>query len=277
MKRRFTIADQVHIGPEESLLIVAGPCAIESRQQLHDAAQAIAEIRNQLQVSVVFKASFDKANRSRISSFRGLGIERGLALLQEVRERWDFPLLTDVHEPHQCEAAAAVCHVLQIPAFLCRQTDLLLAAARTGRAVNVKKGQFLAPDEVAHIVEKIRSVADVPVLITERGTSFGYHDLVVDFRGIPRMQQLDVPVIFDVTHSLQQPGAKPDGAGGVREFAEPLARAAVAAGADGVFLEIHPYPDRALSDRETQLDPARAGRLLASLIRLREAMKEVER
>lgn len=271
-----TISDGLLVGAHAPLLLIAGPCAIESREQLHSAARALAGIRERLKSPIVFKASFDKANRSRVHSFRGLGMERGLALLQEVREIWGFELLTDVHEPYQCERVASVCQILQIPAFLCRQTDLVLEAARTGRTINVKKGQFLAPDEVVHILEKIRSVSQAPVLITERGSFFGYHDLVVDFRSIPRMQQLGVPVIFDVTHSLQQPGARPDGAGGLRQYAEPLARAAVAAGADGVFLEVHPNPDQALSDRETQLSPEAAERLLTSLVRLRQTLFQFE-
>lgn len=276
MIQPLTISEGLLVGANAPLLMIAGPCAIESREQLHRAARAVAGIRERLKSSIVFKASFDKANRSRVHSFRGLGMETGLALLREVREIWGFDLLTDVHEPCQCEYAASVCQILQIPAFLCRQTDLVLEAARTGRTINVKKGQFLAPDEVAHILEKIRSVSQAPVLITERGSFFGYHDLVVDFRSIPRMQQLGVPVIFDVTHSLQQPGARPEGAGGLRQYAEPLARAAVAAGADGVFLEVHPDPDQALSDRETQLSPEAAERLLASLVRLRQTLLQFE-
>lgn len=272
---RLALSDGLEIGGGAPLLLIAGPCAIESRKQILAAAEALARIRDRLNSPLVFKASFDKANRSRIGSFRGLGLEAGLELLAEVRRQWGFPLLTDVHEPAQCGPVAQVCQVLQIPAFLCRQTDLVLAAARTGLPVNVKKGQFLAPDEVAGILEKVRSVGNQKATITERGSSFGYHDLVVDFRNIARIQSLGAPVIFDVTHSLQQPGARPDGSGGVLEYAEPLARAAVAAGADGVFLEVHPDPASALSDRETQLDFARAERLLASLLRLRALLGEL--
>jgi 2-dehydro-3-deoxyphosphooctonate aldolase (KDO 8-P synthase) len=254
--------------------VIAGPCVIESEELALGAAEAIAAIAQRLSLAVVFKASFDKANRSSIRAFRGPGLEEGLRILAEVRRRTGLPLLTDVHEPAQCEPAASVVDVLQIPAFLCRQTDLLLAAARTGRAVNVKKGQFMAPDDMRRAVEKIREAGNERVTVTERGASFGYHNLVVDMRAFEWMQRDGIPVIYDVTHSLQLPGAGAEGTGGQRDFAEPLARAAVAAGADGVFLEIHPDPEHALSDKDTQLDPARAERLLASLLRVRAAVSE---
>ena len=193
-------------------------------------------------------------------------------MVRVVRRETGLPLLTDVHEPGQCAPAAAVCDVLQVPAFLCRQTDLVVAAAATGRAVNIKKGQFMAPDDLLRIVDKARSTGNDRITVTERGAAFGYHNLVVDMRAFAWMQKDGIPVIYDVTHSLQLPGAAADGSGGQREFAEPLARAAVAAGADGVFLEIHPDPDSALSDRETQLPPDRAERLLASLLAIRAAL-----
>jgi 2-dehydro-3-deoxyphosphooctonate aldolase (KDO 8-P synthase) len=252
--------------------VIAGPCVLESEEMAYAAADLVAGIARRLSLSLIFKASFDKANRSSIRSFRGPGLDEGLRILADVRRRTGLPLLTDVHEPAQCEPAAAVVDVLQIPAFLCRQTDLLLAAARTGRAVNVKKGQFMAPDDMRRVVEKVRSTGNAKVTVTERGASFGYHNLIVDMRAFEWMKRDGIPVIYDVTHSLQLPGAGAEGTGGERDFAEPLARAAVAAGADGVFLEVHPDPEHALSDRDTQLDPARAEALLASLLRVRASI-----
>ncbi|MEO8277067.1 MAG: 3-deoxy-8-phosphooctulonate synthase [Thermoanaerobaculia bacterium] len=252
--------------------VIAGPCVIESAETTFAAADLVAAIGRRLGLALVFKASFDKANRSSGTAFRGPGLVEGLRILGEVRQRTGLPLLTDVHEPAQCAAAAEIVDVLQIPAFLCRQTDLLLAAAATGRAVNVKKGQFMAPDDMRRVVDKIRAAGNERVTVTERGASFGYHNLVVDMRAFSWMQREGIPVIYDVTHSLQLPGAAREGTGGQREFAEPLARAAVAAGADGLFLEVHPDPERALSDRETQLPPDRAEALLVSLQRVRAAV-----
>ncbi len=267
----FELAPGVPIGGAP-MPVVAGPCVVESEATTFAAAEALAAIAARLALPLVFKASFDKANRSSVRAYRGPGLAEGLRVLADVRRRFRLPLLTDVHEPAQCEPAAAVCDVLQIPAFLCRQTDLLVAAAKTGRAVNVKKGQFMAPDDMRRVVEKIRHAGNERVTVTERGASFGYHNLVVDMRSFGWMQRDGIPVIYDVTHSLQLPGASAEGTGGAREFAEPLARAAVAAGADGVFLEVHPHPDQALSDRDTQLDPERAERLLASLLAIRTAI-----
>ena len=270
---RFELAPDVPIGGGVPLPVVAGPCVIEDEATTLEAARALAAMRKRLGCALVFKASFDKANRSSIASFRGPGLAEGLRVLAAVRRETGLPLLTDVHEPAQCEAAAEVCDVLQIPAFLCRQTDLVVAAARTGRSLNVKKGQFMAPDEMRRVVDKARSVGNGRVTVTERGTSFGYHNLVVDMRSFAWMQRDGVPVIYDVTHSLQLPGAGADGTSGAREYAEPLARAAVAAGADGVFLEVHPNPEIARSDRETQLPPDRAERLLASLLALHNTLR----
>ena len=252
--------------------VIAGPCVIESAGTTLRAAELLAGIAQRLGLRMIFKASFDKANRSSGKAFRGPGLVEGLAVLAEVRRQFALPLLTDVHEPAQCAPAAEVVDVLQIPAFLCRQTDLLLAAAATGRAVNVKKGQFMAPDDMRRVVDKIRAAGNDKVTVTERGASFGYHNLVVDMRSFAWMQQDGIAVIYDVTHSLQLPGAGADGTAGAREFAEPLARAAVAAGADGLFLEVHPDPDQALSDKDTQLPPDRAEALLASLLRVRAAV-----
>ena len=269
---RLELAPGVEIGGGAPLPAIAGPCVIEGEARTLEAARAVAAIRDRLGLPVVFKASFDKANRSSIATFRGPGLVEGLRVLELVRRETGLALLTDVHEPGQCAPAAAVCDVLQIPAFLCRQTDLVVTAAATGRAVNLKKGQFMAPDDMRRLVEKARSTGNQRITVTERGASFGYHNLVVDMRAFAWMQKDGIPVIYDVTHSLQLPGAAADGSGGQREFAEPLARAAVAAGADGVFLEVHPDPAAALSDRETQLDPARAERLLASLLAIRAAL-----
>ena len=255
--------------------VIAGPCVIESAATTLRAAELLAGIAQRLGLRMIFKASFDKANRSSGKAFRGPGLVEGLAVLAEVRRQFGLPLLTDVHEPAQCAPAAEVVDVLQIPAFLCRQTDLLLAAAATGRAVNVKKGQFMAPDDMRRVVDKIRAAGNDKVTVTERGASFGYHNLVVDMRSFAWMQQGGIAVIYDVTHSLQLPGAGADGTAGAREFAEPLARAAVAAGADGLFLEVHPDPDQALSDKDTQLPPDRAEALLASLLRIRAAVTAV--
>lgn len=269
---RVELAPGVVVGDGAPLAAIAGPCVIESESGALAAATAVAAIARRLELPVAFKASFDKANRSALASFRGPGLDEGLRILAGIRAETGLPLLTDVHEPAQCEPAAAVCDVLQIPAFLCRQTDLVVAAARTGRAINVKKGQFMAPDDMRRVVDKIRSTGNDRVTVTERGVSFGYHNLVVDMRAFAWMRRDGIVAIYDVTHSLQLPGAAAEGTGGQREFAEPLARAAVAAGAAGVFLEVHPDPERALSDRETQLPPDRAERLLASLLALRAAL-----
>jgi len=251
--------------------VIAGPCVIESEDLVVETAHALASMAERLGLPLVFKSSFDKANRSSIGSFRGPGLEEGLRVLRLVKQETGLPVLTDVHEPDQCAPAAEVCDVLQIPAFLCRQTDLVVAAARTGRAVNIKKGQFMAPDDMLKIVEKARSSGNDRVTVTERGVSFGYHNLVVDMRSFAMLHEDGIPVIYDVTHSLQLPGGGAE-SGGLRRYAEPLARAAVAAGADGVFLEIHPDPEHARSDSAVQLDPERAERLLASLLAVRKAV-----
>jgi len=246
---------------------------IESEDLALEMAHVLAAMAERLGAALIFKSSFDKANRTSIGSFRGPGLEEGLRVLKLVKAETGLPVLTDVHEPGQCEAAAEVCDVLQIPAFLCRQTDLVVAAARTGRAVNVKKGQFMAPDDMRRVVEKARSTGNGRITVTERGVSFGYHNLVVDMRSFAMLHDDGIPVIYDVTHSLQLPGGG-EQSGGLRRYAEPLARAAVAAGADGVFMEVHPDPDHALSDSAVQLDPERAERLLRSLMGLRKAVSE---
>jgi 2-dehydro-3-deoxyphosphooctonate aldolase (KDO 8-P synthase) len=250
------------------LPVLAGPCVIESEEMALRTAEALAAIGRRLGLPLVFKASFDKANRTSIRSFRGPGLEEGLRILAAVRRATGLPVLTDVHESAQCAPAAAVCDVLQVPAFLCRQTDLVVAAAATGRALNIKKGQFMAPDDMRRVVDKARSAGNPRVTVTERGYSFGYHNLVVDMRCFTLLHADGIPVVYDVTHSLQLPSAEGEESGGDRRFAEPLARAAVAAGADGVFLEVHPDPERARSDRATQLAPERAAMLLAELAAL---------
>ena len=253
-----------------SLPIIAGPCVIESEQQTVEMARRVAKMAVRLDTPFIFKASFDKANRSSLRSYRGPGLEEGLRVLALAKAESGLEVLTDVHEPGQCERAAQVCSVLQIPAFLCRQTDLIVAAAATGRSINIKKGQFMAPADMMLAVDKVRNTGNERVTVTERGSSFGYNNLVVDMRSFSILQQEGIPVLFDVTHSLQLPGGG-EQTGGQRRFAEPLARAAVAAGADGLYLEIHSEPEAALSDSTTQLDPDRAEALLSSLLALRAA------
>lgn len=252
--------------------VIAGPCAVEGDDELMAAAEAVAAIAEALDLPVVFKASYDKANRSSGDTFRSIGMDAALAALAAVREATGMPILTDVHEPGQCEQVAEVADILQIPAFLCRQTDLLVAAAKTGRTVNIKKGQFMAPGDMARAVEKVTAAGNDKVFVTERGFSFGYNNLVVDMRAIAQMQGDGIPVVFDVTHSLQLPGGGKE-TGGARRFAEPLARAAVAAGVDGLFVEIHPDPANAKSDSTTQLPPDRAHQLLQSLLAVRRAIE----
>ncbi|MFM7087549.1 MAG: 3-deoxy-8-phosphooctulonate synthase [Cyanobium sp.] len=256
--------------------LIAGPCVIESRDLALEIAAQVKAITDRLGIHYVFKASFDKANRSSGRSFRGPGLEEGLAVLAEVKQRHGLPVLTDIHESHQAASVAAVVDVLQIPAFLCRQTDLLLAAAEatrgSDRIINVKKGQFLAPWDMAQVVHKLRQAGVQNLWLTERGTSFGYNTLVVDYRGLPQLQALGCPVIFDATHSVQQPGGQGSSSGGQREYVAPLARAAVAVGVDGLFLEVHPDPDNALSDGPNMVPLHRLEPLLAQLLALRQAL-----
>jgi 2-dehydro-3-deoxyphosphooctonate aldolase (KDO 8-P synthase) len=230
-------------GPAKPLVLIAGPCVIESEEHVHRMARAIGEIVGPF----VFKASFDKANRTSIDAYRGPGLREGLRILAGVKAE-GFPILTDIHEPAQADAAAEVADILQIPAFLCRQTDLLIAAGRTGRIVNVKKGQFVAPHDIPRAAEKIASTGNSKVVLTERGSSFGYNNLVVDMRGLKIMRDAGWPVVFDATHSVQLPGGAGTASGGQPEFIEPLARAAVAVGVNGVFVEVHDAPEKALSD-----------------------------
>lgn len=232
----------------KKLLIIAGPCVIEDQQITFSTAERLRDICAAAGVDFVFKASFDKANRTSISSFRGPGIEKGLSILAEVKSRFGVKVLTDIHEPGQASVAAKSVDILQIPAFLCRQTDLIIAAAETGKQVNIKKGQFLSPWDMKNSVEKFISTGNRQLTLTDRGTCFGYNNLVVDYRSFPVMKAFGYPVIFDVTHSLQLPGGQGSCSGGQSEFAEPLAKAAIAAGADGLFMEVHPDPSKALCD-----------------------------
>lgn len=247
------------------LSVIAGPCAIEGRQQTLEAAAALKEIFLQAGVPLIFKSSFDKANRSSGASYRGVGMTEGLSILAEVRERYDVPVITDIHLPEQAIPVAEAVDMLQIPAFLCRQTDLLLAAAATGKPVNIKKGQFLSPWEMRHVLAKARSTGNERICLCERGSSFGYNNLVVDMRGLEIMKKTGHPVIFDATHSVQLPGAGDGKSGGQREFVAPLARAAVAVGVAGLFLETHPDPDAAPCDGPNMLPFTALPSLLATL------------
>jgi len=262
------------VGGGAPLALIAGPCVIESAAHALETAMALASVAARCGVPLIFKASYDKANRTSRSSFRGPGLDAGLQVLADVKGRTGLPVLTDIHEAAHAAAAGAVVDVLQIPAFLCRQTDLLVAAARTGRAVNVKKGQFLAPGDMRHVIEKITAEGNDRVLVTERGTSFGYHDLVVDMRALPMLRRLGRPVVFDVTHSLQLPGAGDGVSTGLSEYIEPLAAAGVAAGVDAVFMEVHEEPARALSDASNALPLARLEPLLRKLTRIDAAARE---
>jgi len=266
------IADEVVLG-RPGLVLIAGPCVIESEAHALGLARAIADIARRARVPYVFKASFDKANRTSVTSFRGPGLEAGLAVLDRVKRDVGVPVLTDIHEAAQAAPAAEVADVLQIPAFLSRQTDLIAAAARTGRVVNIKKGQFLAPRDVRHAVAKVKDAGNDRVFVTERGFTFGYNNLVVDMRAFPMMRELGVPVVFDVTHSLQLPGAGDGVTAGLAQYIEPLASAGVAAGVDGVFLEVHEQPSKALSDAQNALALDALAPLLDRLVRLNDIAK----
>ncbi len=232
----------------DKLTILAGPCAIESQEILDETAQGLKEITKDLDINFVFKSSFDKANRSSLASFRGPGMEKGLKMLQQVKEKYDLPIVTDIHEPSQAIEVAKVADIIQIPAFLCRQTDLLVSAGKTNKIINIKKGQFLAPEQMKSLIKKVEDAGNKNIMVTDRGTTFGYNNLVVDFRGIPIMKEFGYPVVFDATHSVQLPGANGTSSGGDRRFVPTLAKSAMASGADVLFFEIHPEPDKALCD-----------------------------
>jgi len=272
--------DPVQLGPfsvggGQPLVFIAGPCVIESAEHAMETALAIRDIATRCAVPLVFKASYDKANRTSLSSFRGPGLAAGLKVLADIRARTGLPILTDIHEPSHASPAADVVDVLQIPAFLSRQTDLLVAAARTGKPVNVKKGQFLAPSDMRHVIDKVLAEGNRSVLVTERGVSFGYHDLVVDMRSLPMLRELGYPVVFDVTHSLQLPGAGNGVTAGLAQYIEPLASAGVAAGVDAVFLEVHENPTRAKSDAANALRLDQLEPLMLKLRRIDAAARDV--
>ncbi|HWQ25616.1 MAG TPA: 3-deoxy-8-phosphooctulonate synthase [Chlorobaculum sp.] len=260
----------------KGLFLIAGPCLIESRQMALEVAAELDRIRKDEDVPVIFKGSYRKANRSSASSFTGIGDREALEILAEIRKTFDMPVLTDVHETGEVELAAAYVDVLQIPAFLCRQTDLLVAAAGTGLAVNIKKGQFMAPEDMAYAAEKAASTGNRKIMLTERGTTFGYHNLVVDFRALPIMRASGWPVIFDATHSVQLPGASSGVSGGDRRFLLPLARAAVATGVDGLFFEVHPDPSRAMSDAATQVALHEFRDIVRQLLQLQACMESIQ-
>jgi len=257
-----------------TLFLIAGPCVIESEAHCLKMAESLRRVAERLRLPFIFKASFDKANRTSLSAYRGPGLAAGLRVLERVRREVGVPVLSDVHETAQVADAAAVLDVLQVPAFLCRQTDLVLAAARTGRTVNIKKGQFLAPWDMQHVVDKARSVAEGQVLVTERGSSFGYNNLVVDFRSLPVMRRFGCPVVFDATHSVQLPGGRGVASGGMAEYIPYLAKAAVAVGVDGLFFEVHDDPASALSDGANAIRLEAFGPLLERLLALHELARE---
>ena len=264
-------------GGGSPFVLIAGPCVIESEAHALELADRLREITARLSVPFVFKASYDKANRTSGRSFRGPGLDEGLRVLAAVKARVGVPILTDIHEPSQAAPAADVADILQIPAFLCRQTDLLTAAAITGRIVNIKKGQFLAPDDVRHAVAKVKDAGNERVVVTERGTSFGYHNLVVDMRAFPMIREGNVPVVFDVTHSLQLPGGGDGVTAGLAQYIQPLASAGVAAGVDGVFMEVHEEPTRAKSDAQNALRLDLLEPLLQRLLAIDAIVKSVDK
>ncbi|HXP23470.1 MAG TPA: 3-deoxy-8-phosphooctulonate synthase [Candidatus Sulfotelmatobacter sp.] len=259
---------KVRFGAGAPLFLIAGPCVIESEGHALTMAEKLGAVASELGVPYIFKASYDKANRTSVSSYRGPGLKNGLKILAKIKKRTGLPVLTDVHQALEVEAAAEVCDILQIPAFLSRQTDLLVAAGKSGRVVNIKKGQFLSPSEMASAAEKVASTGNEKIILTERGNSFGYQNLVVDMRSFPMMRKFGYPVVFDVTHSVQLPGGEGKSSGGQPEFIEPLARAGVAAGVDGIFLEVHDNPAKALSDGSNALPLGQFRALMEKIVAL---------
>jgi 2-dehydro-3-deoxyphosphooctonate aldolase (KDO 8-P synthase) len=265
----------IEVGPDKPFLIIAGPCVLESWDVVFNTARALKDLSAELGFSLVFKASYDKANRTSIDSFRGPGLVKGLNMLLDIKRQLGLHLLSDVHEEQHCAPASSVLDVLQIPAFLCRQTDLIVAAARTGKAVNIKKGQFVAPHDMTNSVKKVHDSGSENVFLTERGTTFGYNNLVVDFRSIPIMQATGCPVIFDATHSVQLPGGGGTVSGGQRQFVPHLAKAAVAVGCDGLFMEVHPNPDVALSDGPNQVPLAQVRELISQCLKVHQVTRDL--
>ncbi len=248
MVKKISITDTVSVGGDSKLTLIAGPCVIESEDLILKTAERLKKITDRLNIPLIFKSSFDKANRSSIHSYRGTDLDKGLKILQKVKDQFGVPLLSDIHEPHQADTVKDVLDIIQIPAFLCRQTDLLVAAAKTGKTVNVKKGQFMSPDDMKNVVVKLEQAGNKNILLTERGVTFGYNNLVVDMRSLPIMRGFGYPVVFDATHSVQLPGGGGDKSDGQREFIPHLVRGAVAIGVDLLFMEVHPDPDNAQSD-----------------------------
>jgi 2-dehydro-3-deoxyphosphooctonate aldolase (KDO 8-P synthase) len=271
VSKEIRIDTKVKVGGSNPLFLIGGPCVIESEKHALFMAGEIKKICRRLRVPFVFKASYDKANRSSIKSFRGPGLDKGLQILRRIKEEYGVPVLSDVHEPGQVEKAAEVLDIIQIPALLCRQTDLIIAAARTGKTLNLKKGQFLAPQEMRNVLDKALSQGNKKILLTERGTFFGYGNLVLDVRSIPIMKSFGFPVVVDASHSVQKPGGAGDVSGGEAEFIPCLAKAGVSAGADGVFLEIHDRPNQALSDKDNSLTINNLEAVLKSLLRIKKA------
>lgn len=266
---------KVPIGGRHPLALIAGPCVIEEEGKTRSMAEKLKEIAEEIQIPLIFKSSYDKANRSHVSSFRGPGLKGGLEILAKIQADLKVPVLSDVHSPEEALEAASILDILQIPAFLCRQTDLLLAAGRTGKPINVKKGQFLAPWDMKNVVGKIESTGNCAILLTERGTSFGYNNLVVDFRSLPIMADLGYPVIFDATHSVQLPGGLGSASGGQRQYVPALARAGIAVGCDGLFLEVHEDPDRAPSDGPNMLPMKDLPEVLKPLKEIHHLLRKV--
>ncbi len=273
MVRQVKINDKVIFGGNKPLVLIAGPCVIESSDGTLKIAEAIKKITSKLHIPFVFKASFDKANRTSINSFRGPGLYEGLKVLSQVKSKLGVPVLSDVHDVNQAQMAGAILDIIQIPAFLCRQTDLIVAAAKTGKTVNVKKGQFMAPWDISGIVKKMQEAGNHHLLLTERGVSFGYNNLVSDFRSLPIMRSLGYPVVFDATHSVQKPGGLGNASGGESQYIPLLARCAVAAGVDAIFLETHPNPARALSDGPNTLPLKNLENLLKDLIAIDKVIR----
>ncbi len=271
--KEIEINDKIKIGESNKLLLIAGPCVIESEQMVMDIAKDLVEITKSLDVNLVFKASFDKANRSSINSFRGPGLDKGLEILKKVKEKYNIPITTDIHESSQAKKLAEVVDIIQIPAFLCRQTDLLIAAAQTNKIINVKKGQFLAPWDMKNVVNKLVESKNEKIILTERGTTFGYNNLVVDMRSLLEMRDYGYPIVFDATHSVQKPGGKGDSTGGDRKYVYPLMRAAAAVGVDGIFAEVHPEPDNAKSDGPNMLRLDTLKDILENIIAISKLVK----
>jgi 2-dehydro-3-deoxyphosphooctonate aldolase (KDO 8-P synthase) len=275
MTRAIQITEAIAFGGDNPPLFIAGPCVIESREHALAMGRVLRKLRDSLKINLVFKSSFDKANRSSIESFRGPGLEEGLDILRAVKAETGLPLISDIHTAEQADPAAEVLDILQIPAFLCRQTDLVAAAASTGKPVSVKKGQFLSPEETKNILDKGREAGNDRMFITERGSSFGYQNLVVDMRSFPIIRGFGAPVVYDITHSMQKPGGEGKQTGGTPQFARPLARAAAAAGAEGFFMEVHDNPPGALSDRTTQIRPDVARAIIEDILAIRAALPSI--